>query len=126
MNLAAHARGLLAAALTVAALMPATTVVAQTTPAARAGQTVRVVGVVRDETNGMTLPGVPVEVVDTEQVVYTDTDGRYILDLPPGMHRIKVLLVGYQEKLVNVEAGTERTISLDVGLTMTRFSETVT
>ena len=127
MNFAAKSRDLLVSALAVAILIPATHAVAQTTSAAaRPGQTVRVVGVVRDETNGMTLPGVPVEVVGTSQIVYTDTDGRYILDLPPGMHRVKVLLEGYQEKLVNVEAGTERTITLDVGLTMNRFAETVT
>ena len=43
-------------------------------------------GVVRDETNAIALPGVPVEVVDTKEVVYTDVDGRYVLQVPPGKH----------------------------------------
>ena len=45
-----------------------------------AQQTVRIVGTVRDETNAIALPGTPVEVVGTTQVVYTDVDGRYILN----------------------------------------------
>jgi hypothetical protein len=100
---------------------------AQVAPApARPGQTVRVTGVVRDEQNAITLPGVPVEVIGTDQVVYTDVDGRYTLQVPAGKHQVKVLLEGYQEKMITVEAGAERTITLDVGLTMARFTETVT
>jgi hypothetical protein len=89
-------------------------------------QTVRVSGTVRDETNAITLPGTPVEVIGTTQVVYTDVDGRFALNLPPGKHQIKVALDGYQEKLINVEAGAERTITLDVGIVMSNFSESVT
>ncbi len=91
-----------------------------------AGPTVRVTGVVRDETNAIPLPGVPVELVGSTEVVYTDVDGRYVIDVPRGTHQIKVALEGYQEKLISVEAGTERTVPLDVGLQMTSFSETVT
>ncbi len=99
---------------------------AQVAPAGRPSQTVRVVGVVRDEVNGIPLPGVPVEVVGTSQVVYTDVDGRYVIQLPPGTHQIKIALDGYQERLLDVTAGTERTLTADVGLTMARFAETVT
>ena len=100
---------------------------AQVAPApARPGQTVRVTGVVRDEANAITLPGVPVEVVGTTQVVYTDVDGRYTLEVPSGQHQIKVLLEGYQEKTISIEAGQERTITANVGLSMVKFSETVT
>lgn len=100
---------------------------AQAAPTAgRAGQTVRIVGVIRDEANGISLPGIPVEIVDTKQVVYTDVDGRYILDVVPGTHQIKVLMEGYQEKVISVNLGTERSVTVDVGLTMARFAETVT
>ena len=97
---------------------------AQIAPAARQSQTVRVIGTVRDETNAIALPGVPVEVVGTGQVVYTDVDGRYVLQVPPGRHQIKVVLEGYQEKLLNVEA-SDRATTADVGLMMARFAETV-
>jgi hypothetical protein len=111
-----------------ALVVPAVPSQAQTAPkpAEATGPTVRVVGVVRDEANAITLPGVPVEVVGTNEIVYTDVDGRYVLQLPPGMHQIKVLMEGYQEKLINVTAGSERVVNVDVGLAMTSFSETVT
>ena len=100
---------------------------AQVAPApARPAQAVRVTGVVCDEANAITLPGVPVEVVGTNQVVYTDVDGRYTLQVPPGQHQIKVLLEGSQEKTITVEAGQERNVTLDVCLMMVKFSETVT
>jgi hypothetical protein len=119
---AAIALGILA--LVVAAL-PA---LAQTRPkpATPSGQIIRVTGVVRDEANAITLPGVPVEVVGTNEVVYTDVDGRYVVQLPPGTYQIKVLMEGYQEKLINVTVGEERLVNVDMGLTMATFSETVT
>jgi hypothetical protein len=129
MNCAVRTKGILLAALmALAGTIAAAQAGAQTAPPAarRAEQTVRVVGVIRDEANAIALPGVPVEVVGTEQVVYTDVDGRYVLQLTPGQHQVKVLLDGYDERTITVEAGTERTVTLDVGLTMSRFSETVT
>jgi outer membrane receptor protein involved in Fe transport len=86
---------------------------------------VRVSGAVRDQSNAVTLPGVPVEVVGTSQVVYTDVDGRYTLTLPPGRHQVKVSLEGYEARTVDVEVVAGRPVALDVGLTMTRFAETV-
>jgi TonB-dependent receptor len=98
----------------------------QTAPAqAGASQTVRIVGTVRDETNAISLPGTTVEVVGTKQVVYTDIDGRYILSVPSGAHELKVSMDGYQEKVVRVETGAERTMTVDVGIVMNRFAETV-
>ena len=128
MNFRRKAAGaLLACALGVGAAPARAQEGAQVAPApAPAGQTVRVTGVVRDEANAITLPGVPVEVVGLNQVVYTDVDGRYTVQIPPGSHQIKVLLEGYQEKTIAVQAGQERTVTLDVGLTMVKFAETVT
>jgi outer membrane receptor protein involved in Fe transport len=96
---------------------------AQVAPPSR--QTVRIVGTVRDETNAIALPGVPVEVVGTRQTVYTDVDGRYILQVPAGKHELKVTLEGYEPKVLAVDA-SGRTVTADVGLTMARFAETVT
>jgi hypothetical protein len=96
---------------------------AQPAPAAR---TTRVDGVVVDQQNAIPLPGVPVEVVGTGVVVYTDVDGRYVLDLPAGPHQLRVLLDGYQERIVSVAAGDTRTLKVDVPMTMAGFTETVT
>jgi TonB-dependent receptor len=109
--------GVLLACVLAASILP---------PAALAqGGTVRVTGIVRDEANAIALPGVPVEVVGTGQVVYTDVDGRYVLQVPPGKHQVKVVIEGYQEKMLDVDA-TGRTVTADVGLSMAKFAETVT
>ena len=124
MNLRGKTRGLLVVcALTLAA----TPVPAQAQqPSAAREQKVRIVGVVRDETNAIALPGVPVEVVDLKEVVYTDVDGRYVLEVPPGAHTLKIALEGYQERTLTVETTSERTMTANVGLTMAKFAETVT
>jgi hypothetical protein len=90
-------------------------------------QNVRVTGVVRDESNAITLPGIPVEIVGTGQTVYTDVDGRFVFDLSPGTYQLKVAMEGYDEKslTLDVPAGG-RNVTADVGLTMARFAETVT
>jgi outer membrane receptor protein involved in Fe transport len=98
----------------------------QAPPAGQVGPAVRVTGIVRDETNAITLPGVPVEVVGTNQVVYTDVDGRYTLQVPPGKYELRVALEGYQGKTITVDTTNQRSVALDVGLSMVRFEETVT
>jgi hypothetical protein len=87
---------------------------------------VRVTGIVRDEFNNITLPGVPVEVVGQDHIVYTDVDGRYVLDLSPGHYRLKVLMDGYQERTIalDVPAGA-RPMDVNVGMSMSSFTETV-
>jgi outer membrane receptor protein involved in Fe transport len=123
MNLRGKTRGLLVVCALTLAATPAPA--QQPTPAARE-QKVRIVGVVRDETNAIALPGVPVEVVDLKEVAYTDVDGRYVLEVPPGAHTLKIALEGYQERTLTVETTSERTMTANVGLTMAKFAETVT
>jgi outer membrane receptor protein involved in Fe transport len=130
MSFAAQARGatLLAALVVSFTAMPA---FAQegaqvAPPRAERARTVRVVGTIRDESNAITLPGTPVEVVGTGQIVYTDVDGRYVIDLPPGTHQLKVMMDGYQERTITVEAVGQQNVTVDVGLTMARYAETVT
>jgi TonB-dependent receptor len=94
-------------------------------PAAAQARKVRVTGIVKDESNNITLPGVPVEVAGGE-TVFTDVDGRYVLDLAPGAHELKVAMEGYEARTIKVDvAAGSRAIDANVGLTMTRFAETV-
>jgi hypothetical protein len=88
---------------------------------------VRVTGIVRDDSNNITLPGVPVEVVgQPDSIVYTDVDGRYVLDLAPGKYELKITMDGYQERLVSFEvAAGSRPMDINVGMTMAGFRETV-
>lgn len=86
----------------------------------------RVTGVVRDQRNSLTLPGVTVEAPGVNEVAYTDVDGRYALRLPAGEHELKISMDGYQPRLVKVVVNGSSEMAVDVGLSMTNFSETVT
>ena len=86
----------------------------------------RVVGTVRDQQNAIALPGVPVTVVGAETTVYTDVDGRYEVDLPPGSYQLKVMMEGYRERLVSVDVVEGARPTVDVALSMAGFSEQVT
>ena len=86
---------------------------------------VRVTGVVRDHSNNISLPGIPVAVAGGE-TVHTDVDGRYVLDLAPGSHELKVAMDGYETRTIKVDllAGS-RAVDANIGLQMSRFAETV-
>lgn len=99
----------------------------QAARATASDQRIRITGVVRDEKNAITLPGVPVEVVGANQTVYTDVDGRYVLAVAPGTHQIRVSMDGYEDRLLTLEVSPAgRNVNADVGLTMSAFAETVT
>ena len=92
---------------------------------AAAQETGRVAGVVIDQTNAITLPGVPVEAVGTTFITYTDLDGRYDLELPVGEHQIRISLGGYAEQLVNIEVVSGQVTEVQVSLTTNVFAEEV-
>src|SRR5687767_7171006 len=85
----------------------------------------RVTGVIRDEQNALSLPGVTVSVVATGETVVTDVDGRYSLQLPPGRHQVKVVMDGYKERTLDV-AVAETALTVDVALRMNEFAEEIT
>lgn len=99
---------------------------AEQAPPSATARKVRVTGVVRDDANNITLPGVPVEAGGT--TVYTDVDGRYVFDLAPGPYEIKVAMDGYETRIVTVTvpANSRTAIDANIGLQMSRFAETVT
>ncbi len=84
-----------------------------------------VTGVVRDSFNAMTLPTAPVTLLSENRTVYTELDGAFSLEVPEGIHEIRVTFSGYQEEVVAVDMAPGETVRLDVALTMERFAETV-
>jgi len=84
-----------------------------------------VAGVVMDQTNGIPLPGVPVEAPSTGDIAYTDLDGRYRLDLPPGEHHLKIALGGYAEQNVTIQIESDRLVEVQVSLSTNAFAEEV-
>ena len=89
------------------------------------GDAGQVVGVVRDGFNAMALPGAPITVAATNDVVYSELDGAFSLSLPAGRHEIRVSFSGYEEVIVTVEVRAGTTTRVDVALTMERFAEEV-
>jgi hypothetical protein len=87
---------------------------------------IRVTGVVRDEQNGMTLPGVTVTVAGSKETVVTDVDGRYVADLAASKHQLRIAMDGYQDRLIDVDLSDGRSVHADVSLQMIRFGEEVT
>jgi outer membrane receptor protein involved in Fe transport len=90
------------------------------------GSTGKIIGTIIDEYNGMTLPMTPVEVVGTDTIVYSEMDGKYSLELPPGTHELKVAFPAYEEKRVQVEVVAGQVQQLDIILGLVRFKEEVT
>lgn len=77
----------------------------------------RIVGTVIDEANAMTLPRVPVEVVGTDTVVFTDLDGRFSVSLPPGTYELQIAYSGYQERTIRgVQVSPDTATRVDIVL----------
>lgn len=88
--------------------------------------TARLSGRVIDATNAHPLPGVAVEIPGTSHVTHTDLDGRWTLVVPPGQYKIQVVLDGYQEKTLMVEARADQIQTINVTLAVGGFTEAVT
>ncbi len=82
-----------------------------------------VAGEVIDTNLAITLPGVPVEAVGSGQVAYTDIDGRYRLELPPGTYDIRIVMAGYAETNVTVEVVAGQLSPVQVALGSNVFAE---
>ena len=80
--------------------------------------TVRVVGTVAMSRTPSPCPVCPSS-RGAEKTVYTDVDGRYMLDLAPGSHELKVAMDGYQERIVTVDVAAGARPTVDVALSMT-------
>ncbi len=105
---------------TIGAILVSTLVAAAPAQAQEVGW---VAGEVIDTNLAITLPGVPVEAVGTGQVAYTDLDGRYRLELPPGSYDIRIVMAGYAETNVTVEVVAGRLSSVQVALGSNVFAE---
>jgi TonB-dependent receptor len=93
---------------------------------ALAQETGIVAGEVIDQNLAITLPGVPVEVVGSGEIAYTDLDGRYRFELPAGEHELRIVMAGYAEQSVTVEVVEGQLSSVQVALASNVFAEEVT
>jgi outer membrane receptor protein involved in Fe transport len=82
---------------------------------ARAGNTGKIAGVVKDAQTGETLAGVNVIIEGTSMGAATNIDGQYfILNIPPGKYTLVASAVGYNKKNVtNVSVSIDLTTTMD-------------
>ncbi len=85
-----------------------------------------VAGEVLDQNLAIMLPGVPVEVVGSGEIAYTDLDGRYRFELPEGEHELRIVMAGYAEQNVTVAVVEGQLVSVQVALASNVFAEEVT
>ncbi len=71
-------------------------------------------GIVVDDSDGLTLPGVNVIAKGTSVGVTTDFDGNYEIDMPDGATILEFSFMGYVTKTVDVSGKTEANVSLVV------------
>jgi len=69
-------------------------------------------GTVLDETNN-SIPFAIVEVINEDQKVMADADGKYILELSNGKHEIKVTALGYLELLTTIKISNSKKTTKD-------------
>ena len=81
-----------------------------------AGTTGKISGIVKDSKTGEPLPGVNVLIENTYLGAATDLDGYYvILNVPPGKHNVKAIMVGYQEfTYLDVRVMIDQTTELNI------------
>ena len=84
-----------------------------------------VAGEVLDQNLAIMLPGVPVEVVGSGEIAYTDLDGRYRFELPEGEHELRIVMAGYAEQNVTVAVVEGQLVSVQVALASNVFAEEV-
>lgn len=90
-------------------------------PAIFAGTTGKIAGIVKDKQTGEPLPGVNVEVLGTTLGASTDIDGYYVIvNVPVGVHELKVSYIGYKEVLIyNVRVVADATTRYDFEMEQT-------
>ena len=81
-----------------------------------AGNTGKIVGIVKDADTGEPLIGVNIFVESTQRGTASDVDGKYtILGVPPGNFNVKFSYIGYQTVTIeDVQIVIDRTIDLNV------------
>jgi hypothetical protein len=84
-----------------------------------AGTTGKIAGIIKDKDTGERLPGVAVIIVGTTMGAAANEKGEYfILNVPPGMYKLKASLIGYTPVEVDqVVVSIDLTTTIDFELT---------
>lgn len=78
---------------------------------------VSVTGTVVDKHTNETLPGVTIQLVDSESKIYTNPDGTFSLNgLQPGEYEVRLSCISYKDTVVtlDVKRSTQNTLSVQL------------
>ena len=76
-----------------------------------------IVGVVTDETTGDALPGANVFIEGTVLGAATDIGGHYVIPkVDPGSYKLVASFIGYKKKVMDVNVGINRKVTVDIKL----------
>ncbi|UXP32727.1 TonB-dependent receptor [Reichenbachiella agarivorans] len=87
------------------------------------GQSSTITGVVKDESNGETIPGATVIVKGSTNGTVTDLDGNYTLSVSDAAETIVISFVGYEP--MEIPIGGRSVINADLKISMTELTEVV-
>jgi hypothetical protein len=80
-------------------------------------QTTSIAGRVTDAANGEALIGASIVIVGTTKGTVTDIEGRYRLEMPPGVYALEVSYTGYEtQRIVDIVVEKDKETLLDVAL----------
>lgn len=79
--------------------------------------TVSLTGTILDKVTKEALPGVAIQVVNSDVKIYSDPDGTFSLNgLKPGAFKLKVTCISYKEKVISVDVDSSGKNTLSVQL----------
>lgn len=84
---------------------------------------VQISGIVSDALSGEPLPGATVMVMPIQKGVSTDTEGRYMLEIPAGRHSFTVRYVGFQSYEEDIRLRDGDKVTRNVALELTTLGE---
>jgi len=92
--------------------------IAVVTSSLPAGTTGKIRGVVFDMDSGLPLAGVNIILEGTQKGAASDDQGKFfIINIPPGMYRLSVRMIGYRETIVEeVRVKIDQTTNVEVSL----------
>jgi len=86
-------------------------------PRNNAPSTMSLSGTILDKATNETLPGVTIQLVDSDSKVYSDPDGTFSLTgLQPGEYEVKISCISYKDKVISVEvkSASQNTVSVQL------------
>lgn len=89
------------------------------------GQKVTISGTVVDWNTNEPLPFATIQANDTVASIAADQQGRFTIELNQGLYFLRFNYLGYQEKIIDLEASSDGTIKVEMEKQLTELEEIV-